>query len=445
MAQVQYLLPAASHVPAAEEEFLNSLPSATYYVPPPALSVDTGRKHVPTEDKVARASSLPTPPPDNFEASEFPSSLLFLTIPGLPYLFSGPPDQLMRERILQATFEADMNEGETDKAFFLADLGKVYKQFTRWRRCLPEVEPFYGECQPRHFLIHRFRRLIDRSAVKCNPDPFVLRLLASLGTGFDCASQAEIQQVLDIAVDPSRIIFANPCKPLSFIRKACKTGVDTMTFDNTDELYKIARSHRGARLVVRILTDDSKSLCRLGLKFGAPLATVPRLLATARELGLDVVGVSFHVGSGCYDANAFDNAVSLASEAFRMGIAAGYRFTLLDVGGGFESHNFEQSADVLNRAIQTYFPRAKQQGVKIIAEPGRYFVSEAFQLAVNVIARRASTPAAVNDSIGDIEVDSTFTAPATCEDKGHKAEPSVMCKSIVQLYRECRQVTDLRV
>ena len=71
-------------------------------------------------------------------------------------------------------------------------------------------------------------------AVKCNPDPYVLRLLAALGTGFDCASNGEIAQVLCLDVNPDRIIFANPCKAVSFIKNAAKVGVDTMTFDNAD-------------------------------------------------------------------------------------------------------------------------------------------------------------------------------------------------------------------
>ena len=153
-------------------------------------------------------------------------------------------------------------------------------------------------------------------AIKCNPDPYVLRLLAALGTGFDCASIGEITRVLETGVDPARVIFANPCKAASFVRSPARAGVHTMTFDNTDELYKIARVHAGAQLIVRILTDDSKSVCRLGLKFGAPLGTVPGLLAKARELRLDVIGVSFHVGSGCYDAAAFADAVMRARTAF---------------------------------------------------------------------------------------------------------------------------------
>lgn len=174
---------------------------------------------------------------------------------------------------------------------------------------------------------------------------------------------------------------------MSFIRHAARAQVDKMTFDNTDELYKIARTHPGAKLVVRILTDDSKSLCRLGLKFGAPLVTVPVLLATARELGLDVIGVSFHVGSGCYDSSAFADAIMRAREAFNLGREAGYEFDFLDVGGGFEDAHFEETAAVLNTSLDEYFP--DRTNLKVIAEPGRFYVSRAFTLATNIIARRA--------------------------------------------------------
>jgi ornithine decarboxylase len=163
-----------------------------------------------------------------------------------------------------------------------------------------------------------------------------------------------------------------------------------MTFDNTDELYKIARAHPSAKLVVRILTDDSKSLCRLGLKFGAPLVTVPALLSKARELGLDVIGVSFHVGSGCFDSSAFADAIMRARAAFDMGREAGFEFDFLDVGGGFEDAHFEKTAAVLNTALDQYFPDRRK--LKVIAEPGRFYVSRAFTLATNIIARRAKAP-----------------------------------------------------
>ncbi|KAH7884886.1 pyridoxal-dependent decarboxylase [Phlebopus sp. FC_14] len=286
----------------------------------------------------------------------------------LPPLLRGHPEIHLRNGIMHASRMAAANKPDAEKAFFVADLTEVYRQHERWSRCLPEIEPHY--------------------AVKCNPDPYVLRLLASLGTGFDCASNGEISRVLSIGgIDPSKIIFANPCKATSFVRSAAKAGVDRMTFDNVDELYKIARAHPGAKLIVRILADDSKSICRFGVKFGAPLDVVPSLLMKARELKLDVIGVSFHVGSGCYDPTIYEDAIKRAREAFDMGLQAGYQFSLLDVGGGFEDARFETAAGVLKGAIDHYFP--DRTGMKLIAEPGRFYVSRAFCLATNIIARRA--------------------------------------------------------
>ena len=257
-------------------------------------------------------------------------------------------------------------------------------------------------------------------AVKCNPDPYVLRLLAALGTGFDCASHGEISQVLRTDICPDRIIFANPCKAVSFIKNAARSGVNTMTFDNADELYKVARANPSAQLVLRILTDDSKSLCRLGLKFGAPLITVPGLLAKARELRLNVIGISFHVGSGCYDSSAFADAIACARTAFDMGLAAGYEFTLLDVGGGFEDATFEETANVLRNTIKLHFP--DRAGLRIIAEPGRFFVSRAFSLATNIIARRAP-----RSDVASTEI----------QDEGDD-QPSVMCMISASFPRDTR-------
>ncbi|KIJ51102.1 hypothetical protein M422DRAFT_59074 [Sphaerobolus stellatus SS14] len=262
---------------------------------------------------------------------------------------------------------------------------KVYAQHARWVRNLPDVEPFF--------------------AVKSNPDPYVLRLLTALGAGFDCASLGEINQVLELGVEPTRIIFANPCKATSFVRAAARCNVDMMTFDNADELVKIARAHPGAKLVVRILADDSKSLCRLGLKFGAELSAVPALLNKARELKLDVIGVSFHVGSGCFDPEAYSDAVLRAKQVFAMGSAVGYKFNLLDVGGGFEDKDFERMAAVLRKAIDAHFPNREDEGIKVIAEPGRFFVSKAFTLATNIIARRGAHAMDDNVEVSAMEDD----------------------------------------
>ncbi|BCR91942.1 type III PLP-dependent enzyme [Aspergillus chevalieri] len=253
--------------------------------------------------------------------------------------------------------------GEED-AFYVADMGEIYRQHLRWKMQLGRVKPFY--------------------AVKCNPDPEILRLMAQLGNGFDCASKAEIDLALATGIDPSRIIYAQPCKTKSYLRYAAQVGVKQMTFDNADELYKIKACFPDAELYLRILTDDSTSLCRLSMKFGASLDVARQLLELAAQLELRVVGVSFHVGSGAEDPSAFVKAVQDARMVFDQAMEVGHELHTLDVGGGFSHDTFEKFAGYLGEALDAYFP----PHIRIIAEPGRYYVANAFTLAANVIARR---------------------------------------------------------
>lgn len=256
-----------------------------------------------------------------------------------------------------------------EDSFFVADVGHVYRQYVRWTERLPRIEPFY--------------------AMKCNNDPAVVRLLAELGLGFDCASKNEIQTILDLGVDPSRIVYAHPCKAPSFMRYASAAGVRMMTFDNADELRKCKATCPNAKLLLRIMTDDSKSMCQFSIKFGAHMDSVPALLQLAQQLGLDVVGVSFHVGSGASDPSSFVDAVSNARRVFDLAKDMGMPpMALLDVGGGFVDETFDATAKVLGPAVDKYFPSSS---VRVIAEPGRYFVSSAFTLATHIVGRRTSS------------------------------------------------------
>lgn len=208
--------------------------------------------------------------------------------------------------------------------------------------------------------------------------------MSKLGNGFDCASKTEIDLALETGVDPSRIIYAQPCKTKSYLRYAAQVGVKQMTFDNADELYKIKTHFPDAELYLRILTDDSTSLCRLSMKFGASLDVSRQLLKLARDLELKVVGVSFHVGSGADDPKAFIKAVQDSRWVFDQAANLGHELHTLDIGGGFCEATFEKFSGILSEALDTYFPLP----VRIIAEPGRYYVGGAFSLAAHIIGRR---------------------------------------------------------
>ena len=159
------------------------------------------------------------------------------------------------------------------------------------------------------------------AAVKCNDDPRVLRELHALSSGFDCASQAEMEAVLALGdeegarcVNASEdIVFANPVKSPKQLSYAERAGVGMVTFDNADELRKIKALHPGASVILRICPEtDDVARCPMGSKYGCPMDRVPELLRLASALDLDVAGVSYHVGSGCYEVGAFGDAVALA-------------------------------------------------------------------------------------------------------------------------------------
>ncbi|XP_069051862.1 antizyme inhibitor 2-like isoform X1 [Lepisosteus oculatus] len=260
-------------------------------------------------------------------------------------------------------------------AFLVADLGEVVLQHQRWHAALPRVRPFY--------------------AVKCNSSPGVLWTLAQLGTGFDCASQGEMQLVLALGVPAHRIVFAQPCKQLSHLQFAAKHDVQLATFDSQEELRQAALHHPRAQLLLRIATDDSTSMYRLSVKYGAPLGECGHLLELARELGVEVIGVSFHVGSGCQDPQAFSLAMADARSIFTLGQQLGHSMTLLDIGGGFPGTDhtgvtLEELAVVINTALELHFPAGS--GVEVISEPGRYYVTSAFTLAASVIGKKEAAP-----------------------------------------------------
>ena len=212
-----------------------------------------------------------------------------------------------------------------------------------------------------------------------------------MGLSFDCASQIEIEKVLGLGVDPSRIVYANSIKQTSFIKYSAQNGVDLMTFDNEEELFKVKSVYPNTRLLLRICPPSHFNVTfYLGKKFGCPRQKERHLLEVAKKLGLNVVGVSFHVGSNCLEAGAFEAAIRQARGTFDIGLDIGIHMDLLDIGGGIpgqemENFSFEEMAEVVNRSLDQYFP---DKNTRVIAEPGRFFVASAFTVATNIIGKR---------------------------------------------------------
>lgn len=282
---------------------------------------------------------------------------------------------------LEASFKEYQSQ-LTQLPFMVTDLGVVRRQYSRWVKNLPTIRPFY--------------------AVKCNPAAPILQQLASDGAGFDCASRVEILLALETGVEPKDILFANPIKTFADVEFARLRGVKRMTFDNLAELQKVHALFPEAELVLRILTDDSYSLMRFGSKFGASLDGSKMLLVRARELGMRVVGISFHIGSTCLNPESYDLAIQQSRRIFDMNAVLGcVPFSLLDIGGGFpggvtqttndEVPVFETYAQVIASSLARHFPTERFPDLTIISEPGRYFPMAACTLFALVQGKRSVT------------------------------------------------------
>ncbi|XP_037234547.1 antizyme inhibitor 2 isoform X1 [Falco rusticolus] len=262
----------------------------------------------------------------------------------------------------------ELCRASNQQAFFVADLGDIVKKHLCFLKALPRVKPYFP--------------------VKCNSSEGVIRLLAELGAGFACTNKVEIARVQNIGVPADKIFYSSPCKQVAHIKYAASHGVQLMTFDNEVELSKVARSHPRARMLLGIAADSSPS-AHPSMAFGTTLESCRHLLETAKEQAVEVVGISFHLGSRGLEPQAFARAVAAAQLAFDVGTELGYQMRLLDIGGGFPGTKdtrapFEEMAAMINSALDLYFPDGC--GVEIVARPGRYYVTSAFTFAASITA-----------------------------------------------------------
>jgi ornithine decarboxylase len=245
------------------------------------------------------------------------------------------------------------------------------KQFKTFRKALPEVTPYY--------------------AIKANPYPGIIKKFIELGAGFDVASANEMNTVLELGASPEKIIFANTIKSNEDMRCACKKKVKLMTFDNEPELYKIAKACPGAKVIIRIKVANIGSIVELSLKFGADPEQSISLLKKARSLGLKPMGISFHVGSQCTNAENYLQALEVSSAIFNEAKQSGIFLTILDIGGGFPIKHFEKDNHLtferMAVQIRKKLLRLFDKNVKFIAEPGRFFVGPSGILVTQVIGR----------------------------------------------------------
>ena len=224
-------------------------------------------------------------------------------------------------------------------------------------------------------------------AVKANPHPDILARLVTLGCRFDAASIGEIELCLAAGADPSHISFGNTVKRVQDIQDAYAKGIGLFAADASEELTKIAEHAPGSNVFIRVLMRSTEAEWPLSRKFGCSSSMVIPLMHEATALGLNPIGLSFHVGSQTRHPHMWYDSLDAVAAIWHNAKDEGFNLSLLNIGGGFPAYYGvditepkEYGASILE-AVQERFGDVDY----IMAEPGRGLVGNAGCIAAEAL------------------------------------------------------------
>ena len=263
----------------------------------------------------------------------------------------------------------DFLRGRPDEGpCLVVDLDVVRENYLGFAKALPDTRVFY--------------------AVKANPAPEVLSLLAGLGSCFDTASVPEIEMVLAAGATADRISYGNTIKKERDVARAYGLGVRLFAVDCQAEVEKIARAAPGSRVFCRILSDCVGAEWPLSRKFGCEPAMAADVLEHAHKLGLEAYGISFHVGSQQRNPHAWDRALASAAAVFRDCGERGMTLSMVNLGGGFPTKYLKNVPTVKTYGASIFRALRRHFGNRIpetIVEPGRGMVGNAGVIEAEVV------------------------------------------------------------
>jgi ornithine decarboxylase len=256
----------------------------------------------------------------------------------------------------------------------VVDLDVVRENYLNFAKALPDTKVFY--------------------AVKANPAPEILKLLAELGCCFDVASLAETHAALEAGASPDRISYGNTIKKEAEIAAAFALGVNLFAVDCEAEVEKVARAAPGSRVICRIVCDGSGSEWPLSRKFGCEPVYAADILELAHRQGLVAHGVSFHVGSQQHNVEAWDRALASTAAVFRACAERGISLAMVNLGGGFPARYVRKTPKLESYGKAIFRSLRKHFGNNLpntIVEPGRGLVGNAgiIEAEVVLIAKRS--------------------------------------------------------
>ena len=274
-------------------------------------------------------------------------------------------------------YENDLNwprikefSDQMETPFLVVDLRKVNENYKEMAREFPQSDIFY--------------------AVKANPAVEVLNSIKDEGACFDIASVYELDRVLELGVKADRISYGNTIKKVKDIQYAYEKGVKLFATDSEMDLLNVMQHAPGARIYIRLLVEGAQSAdWPLARKFGCSMEEVKRLISLAKQKGVDIYGISFHVGSQQRNILVWEYALIKVKEIFEWTYEnEGYPLEMINLGGGLPSDYLNPVEDLsvyaehISRFVEQHFSNWQP---RILIEPGRSLVGNTGVLVSEVV------------------------------------------------------------
>lgn len=253
--------------------------------------------------------------------------------------------------------------------YIITDIDKVNSNIAAFHKYLPKVGIYY--------------------AIKANRDLPVLRAVDDKVTGFDIASLGELNLLMKLGIDPSRIFYSNPVKIPRHVKAAYKLGVRYFAFDSVNEISKLAKYAPGSNVYLRLKVSDYGSKFPLSKKFGLDALYAADYCSLAQDAGLNVMGITFHVGSQSENIQIWRTAIESVGKIITSLEACNIKITMVNLGGGFPADYGEpipalkDIAICIKKAQKEFLPK----DIQLMAEPGRYVAANSSVMVASVIGR----------------------------------------------------------
>lgn len=254
-----------------------------------------------------------------------------------------------------------------------------------------------------YYAYHEHGRSVELSvhyAVKANSNLSILRLLAEAGAGFDIVSGGELARVLKAGGSAEMIVFSGVAKTDEELNAALDADIGCFNIESGEELERLSqlaiKVGKTARIALRVNPDvdpQTHPYISTGLKenkFGISMDEALPLYQRAAELdGIEIVGMSSHIGSQITIMQPFLDALDNMLELAKKLADAGITLQHLDIGGGLGIMTPEQT-DVQRPQDLSAALLDKLQGspYSLHMEPGRSLVGNAGYLLSRVVGTK---------------------------------------------------------